>query len=276
MSRNRYGSRWPWQAARLTCLGALLAASVGCGKDRPNQQERTLLLYCGAGLRPAVAEAIEAFTAKTGVNVQCDYAGSGVLVARVKLERRGDLLMPGDVWYLEQVAKEGLLDSKTMVTYFVPVIIVRKGTGQEITKLADLARPGVRLALGNPEACQIGRLTEKIFAKNRIDMEAIRDNTTLASMTVNELGVWVQTGRADAAIVWDAIAAHYADDVKVVAIPPEQNIISHVAIGVLRSSRNTQLARKFVEFLTSDEARGIFKKHHYQTLPPDEPTGGRP
>lgn len=258
---------------RLLCAAALLAGLAGCEKkhaDEPTTTSETtaLLLYCGAGLRPAAAEAAEAFTAEAGVDVQIDYAGSGMLISRVRLDRRGDLFMPGDVWYLQQVEAQGLLDSKEMVTYFVPVIIVGKGMAKEISKLEDLARPGVRLAVGDPRACQIGRLTLRIFAKNHIDADAVNANTRMQSVTVNELGVWVKTGRADAAIVWDAIAAQYADAVEIVPIPPERNIISRVAIGVLSFSKSKPAARRFVDFLAGEKGKAIFRKHHYRTSPP--------
>jgi ABC-type molybdate transport system substrate-binding protein len=53
-----------------------------------------------------------------------------------------------------------------------------------------------------------------------------------------------------------------------VPIPREQNLLSRVAIGVLKFSENPPLARQFVQFLTSPEGRRIFAKHHYTIHPP--------
>ncbi len=227
-----------------------------------------LRLYCGAGLRPAVSEIVQAFAAETGVVVECDYAGSGMLMSRVKLQREGDLFLPGDVWYLDQIDKEGLVESRTMVTYFVPVMLVQKGNPKGIGTLEDLTRPGVRLGLGNPDACQIGRITEQILTKNAVDMEAIGKNLTFHSVTVNELGLQVQTGRVDAAIVWDAIAAYYADSCDTVPIPLAQNEISRVAIGVLRFSEHKEMAGRFVDFAAGENGKAIFARHHYRVEPP--------
>ncbi len=229
----------------------------------------TLRLYCGAGLRPAMAEVVQAFEARTGIVVECDYAGSGMLMSRVKLQREGDLFMPGDVWYLDQIAEEGMIASRQMVTYFVPVIIVAKGNPKGIRGPADLARPGVRLALGNPEACQIGRITEKVLIKNAVDMAAVRENLVFHSVTVNELGLQIKTGRADAAVVWDAIAAYYADSADTVRIPLAQNKVSRVALGVLEFSEHKEAAERFVAFAAGDEGKAIFRKHNYQVEPPE-------
>ena len=228
----------------------------------------TLTLYCGAGIRPPVAEVVEAFTADTGVTVRCDYAGSGVLLTRLRARPQGDLYMPGDVHYVDLAAKHNLVRSKHGVCYFVPVILVRKGNPKNIRTLKDLTRAGVRLGLGRPEACAIGRLVEKIFDKNRIDRDAVQKNLVFSSLTVNELGLQVKAGKLDATIVWDAVAAYYPDAAEPVAIPASQNIISRVAIGVLRSAKDTDLAERFVAFLTGPRARAIFRKHHYTIDPP--------
>jgi molybdate transport system substrate-binding protein len=230
--------------------------------------EGALLLYCGAGLRPAMDEMIPAFTARTGVAVACDYGGSGMIISRLRLAGRGDLFMPGDVWYVELAEQEGLVASKAMVCYFVPVILVPKGNPKRVRSLADLARPGVRLGLGNPKACQVGRASEAIFAKNGIPRDAIDANLLFSSTTVNELGLQVVTGHLDAAIVWDAVAAQYADRAEVVAIPPEQNETSRVAVAVLKASRNRKAAEAFVQFLLSSEGQAVFRKHQYRTDPP--------
>ena len=121
-----------------------------------------------------------------------------------------------------------------------------------------------------PEACQVGRLCEQLWKKNDIDVAAIKNNTAYSSMTVNELGLKVQTNSVDAAIVWDAVAGLFARDVDVVAIPPGQNILSHVAIGLLKYSTNKPLAERFMDFLAADEGREIFKRHGYNV---DKPAG---
>ncbi len=175
----------------IVALLCLLVLCPACERDRTSPSAETaetapLHLYCGAGLRPAVAEAVEEFRAETGIIVECDYAGSGMLISRVRLQRTGDLFMPGDVWYVEQLADHSLVESKTMVTYFEPVILVAEGNPLGITGLDDLVRPGVRLGLGNPAACQLGRISERILAKSGIEAGAVEKNLGFSSATVND------------------------------------------------------------------------------------------
>jgi len=245
-------------------------AAGSAPQGAPDKAKGSLYLYAGAGLRSAMEDLIHAFTARTGVAVQCDYGGSGMLISRLRLARTGDLFMPGDIWYVELAEKEGLIASKANVCWFVPVILVEKGNPKNLRTLADLARPGLRLGLGDPRACQVGRASEEIFAKNKIDAAAIEKNLAFSSVTVNELGLQIVTGKLDAAIVWDAIAAQYADRADVVPIPPRQNVFSRVTVGVLNSARDRALADEFVKFLQSDDGQSVFRKFHYRTEPPAE------
>ncbi|MBI5726008.1 MAG: extracellular solute-binding protein [Planctomycetes bacterium] len=233
------------------------------------QPGATLLLYAGAGLRPAVEKVIEAFRAKTGITVEADWGGSSIILSRLKVAKRGDLFMPGDEYHIGLLKKDtDLVASSAPVCYFVPVILVPKGNPAKIKSVADLVRPGVKLALGRADQCQIGRNSQQIFAKAGLDAEAIKANTVFESTTVNELGVQVQTGHVSATVVWDAVANYYKKDAETIAIPPEQNVISQVNIAALKCGKFPDQARQFVEFITGPEGKAILTANQYQTEPP--------
>lgn len=228
----------------------------------------TLFVYAAAGLKPVMGDLAEAFRAKTGVRIECDFGGSGMLISRLRLVQRGDLFIPGEKWYVEEAAKDGLVASEKNVCYFVPVILVQKGNPKNIRTLADLVRPGVRLGLGNPQSCQVGRASEQIFDKNGIARTAVEKNVEFQSVTVSELGIQVTVGQLDAAIVWDSTAAFYADKADAIAIPPAENVISNVAAAVLKCSEQPLQAQAFVDFMLSPDGQAIFLKHQYTTEPP--------
>jgi molybdate transport system substrate-binding protein len=226
-----------------------------------------LLLFCGAGIRPPVAEVAELFEQEHDVTVQCDYAGSEVLLSRIKLTQ-GDLFMPGDMHYVDVAEQEGLITSKRTVCYFVPVILVQKGNPRNIRSLRDLLRPGIEIGLGDPEACAIGRVTAEILAKNKISAEDIDRSVKARSLTVHELGNYIKLKSLDAVIVWDAVAAYYPDSAEAVPIPREQNVTATVAVAVLKSSEQPELAAKLAGFFASRRSKAVFAKHNYTITPP--------
>jgi len=240
-------------------LAGLMALCLGCSPEPP-------LLYCGAGIKPPVEELVEQFRREHGAAIVCDYRGSEVLLSSITLTGKGDLYMPGDAYYVELAEKEGLVASKKTVCYFVPVILVRKGNPKNIRTLQDLTREDVKVGLGDPQFCAVGRTSAEIFHKNGIPEEDV--SVTFRSPTVNELGNHIELGSLDAVIVWDAIAAYVGQQGEIVPIPPEQNVISTVAVGILKCSQHPEVAAEFVEFITSEQGRQVFQKHHYTTTLP--------
>ena len=240
----------------------VLSVALLCSCSGEREGKKTLRLYAGAGMRRAVEELVARFEAATGIRVEPDYAGSGVLISRAQQNPEADLFMPGDLWYVDELDRRaGLIESKTPVAYFVPVIITAKGNPKNITRLKDFFRDDVRVALGRAKACQVGRISDKILEKNGLDRAGLNPKE---SLTVNELGVWVKMGDVDAAIVWDAIAANIADSVEVIEIPADGNIISRVVVGLMRTSKDKEAARRFIDFMTGDKGRAILREKGYR------------
>ncbi len=256
----------------LCLLGVLFFGLIIMYRSRSGMEGQTegkLFLHSGGGLRLAVNECVEIFSEEFGAEVECNYAGSGVLLNQVQVTRRGDLFMPGDVSYIDRVEPPDLVDSKHTVCYFIPTILIRKGNPKNIKTIEDLAKPGISLGLGNPEVCAIGRTSVQIFEKNNIDMAEIEKNLVFSSVTVGELGVQIQIGKVDAVVVWDATAAQYADAGDMIIIPAEQNVISTVAIALLESSEDKELAREFIDLMTSERGQAVFRKHNFSTELPE-------
>jgi len=112
---------------RVILAAAIISAVlfIGCdSKDSESGQstEKELMLYCAAGIRPPADALVDAFFAEYGVKVVPDYAGSEVLLSKIKLVRRGDLYMPGDKHYVEQAVREDMILSQRSVCYWVPTI----------------------------------------------------------------------------------------------------------------------------------------------------------
>ncbi|MHC4717001.1 MAG: substrate-binding domain-containing protein, partial [Planctomycetota bacterium] len=163
-------------------------------------------------------------------------------------------------------AKAGLIESKTEVAWFVPVIIVAKGNPKGIKELKDFFRDDVQVGLGDPKACQVGRISGKILRKNGLD------RADLAGLkqadTVEKLGAWVAMKNVDASIVWDATAASYPDTVEAIEIPKDGNVISHVVVGLMTTSKDKAAARRFIAFMTGEKGKAILAAKGYRTEAP--------
>lgn len=240
----------------LLVIGLLL----GCANRAQNQE---ILLYCGAGLRPCMEEVVAQAKQVHGLNIVADYAGSETLLSRIRLSQKGDLYLPGDRRYMDLAREAGLIRACKPVCLFKPVLFVQKGNPKGIHGLQDLLKPNLRCGFGDPKACAIGLKTRKILEKNKIPWDQMEANVRFLSLTVNELGLQIQAQTLDAVIVWDAMARCFEDWGEIIPIKPEENLISHVDLGLLECSENRTQARLLYDFITSKRSRAVFKKHGY-------------
>jgi len=253
-------------------LIVLALLSVGCclmvtGCSTGSASGHTLFVYVGCGMQPPMDEIAREFQKQYGVRIEYSYAGSACLLAQMKLAERGDAYMPGENFYMEQARKEGYITDMDTVAYIVPVIIVPKGNPKSIRTLADLARPGLKIGLGDAQSTAIGVVSECVLRDSGLYKQVLK-NVVMRAGSVAELGNAIKLDALDAAIVWDAVASWYPQDADIIPIPKQVNMVSTIPFGVLKFARNREVARQFVQFVASSKGKRIFQKHGYCLCPP--------
>lgn len=226
---------------------------------QPASGERvTLYLYCGAGIRPFMDKAIEAFCAKNkGVRIDVGYAGSGCLLGQLTFAKRGDLYMPGEEFYMDQARKRGFIDGETeLVGYFEPILLVQKGNPKNIQKLEDVVKPGIRLGVGEPDAAAIGLVAESILTKAGL-LEQAQKNIVMRAGNVPELGYLVKLKSLDVSIVWRMTAKEIEADTDIVPIPETLSPPIAIPIGVLKFSEHKDVATRFVDWIAGPEGQKL-------------------
>lgn len=229
--------------------------------------DKEILFHAGVGQRSSLNEIKTIFEKNNPeVKVNFSYKGSGYFIADITRSRQGDLFMPGEEFYLLQAVERGFVSNYNPQTdipaYFVTVIITPKGNPANIKTVKDLARPGVRVGLGNPRSCAIGIWHQKTFKKAGV-WDKVKENAVLSAKCIPELGNAAQHNAIDATIVWSTTAVLYLKDVEIIPIEPEYRGIIRLPVGVLEFARHPKEALKLKEFILSDEGRKIFHKHAY-------------
>jgi len=241
---------------------------VGCGKDKTEGEDKELVVLCGSSFPNPMGELCSQFTEQTRIKFATMVAVSENHLPLIKTARKGDIFVTHDP-YLDYIRDVNCLLDYVHVGYVSPVLAVQPGNPKGVRSIQDLTRPGLKLGMGDPDACAIGRTSRQILAKNNIAWEKIKKHVAYLSLTVNELGMQIQAKSLDAVIVWDAMARYYGEYGDEVPIAPEKNLVSTVDIGVLKFTINRELAEKFVDFITSERGQEVFKKHNYSTKDPE-------
>jgi molybdate transport system substrate-binding protein len=249
----------------LIMIGVLTMLIVGMLSSTSIAAE--LRLFAAAGVRQPVERLVDDFQKKTGHTVVIDFDGSGRLVAKIKLTGMGDVFMPGGLMYVQQLEKEGKIISWKPVVAYTPVIAVNKAKLADITSLPDLARPGIKLALGDPAAMAYGTIAAAILERAGIKA-AVTKNVIVYGATVKQLALYVAQGEVDAAIIGRADAFQFKDRVAMVDIPEIYYDAEIAPAAVLKSSTNIEAATALQDFLASPEALAVFEEFGF--LPPSK------
>ncbi|MCE4605970.1 MAG: molybdate ABC transporter substrate-binding protein [Desulfurococcales archaeon] len=202
-------------------------------------------------------ELIKMFENKTGANIDVHYGGSSEIFGILQTTCGCDVFIPGAWYYTEQGMEKGYILNGTVtnVTEHIPVIVVPKGNPKEIHSLGDLAKPGVRVVLGDPKACAIGKVAKQILEKNGL-WEKVKPNVIVFTPTANQLLIYIATGQADAAIIWEDMVTwtEAKGKIEVIQIPSEQNLIKTIPTAVTACAEkdgHLEIAKAFNEFIAN-------------------------
>lgn len=267
-----------WSVLLVAALLTSVLCLAGCGEQANNTnnnetaqqqilpyQGETLLVNSGAGFSKVMDAVGEAFTEKYGAQVNFNYANMAQLLSQLEISKQGDALVCATINDMEIAMEKGFTDEYVEVAYHTPAIAVPKGNPAGITGLEDLAKPDVKLILGDKEATAIGKKGTKIFEKNNLNLTDIENNVVSRTTTVNEVVTNIGLKQADAGLVFEDNVTGI-ENIEMIPIPKEQNVIDRVPVCVLNFTQNAELAQAFVDFIVSEEGKAIFTERGFEVI----------
>lgn len=264
------GGPWGIVLGSLAAMAILVALLWNPASRRGEQAD--LVLYCAAGALRPVEELCAQYEQEYGVKVRIEPGGSGTLLSKIRVTpAAADLYLAADDAYQREARAFELVAEILPVAKQHPVIAVRRGNALKVASPADLARPGVRVALPNPQLAACGKAAERALAGTG-QWEAILRRSREAGAevslvgTVNEAAQAVKLGAADAAVVWDATARQF--EIQFVEVPEfQEKTADQVTLGVTAATPRPTAALHFARYLTAkDRGQIIFQKYYYQPL----------
>ncbi len=256
-------------AALLLTIAALLAAlALLQRKGTTSSSTATALtVYCAAGLKQPVEAIAAKYRAEFGVEVQLQYGPTGALISNLRVAKRGDLFIAADDGSIADARKFELIREVLPLVRQHPVIAVRAGNPKNIRTLADLLRDDVKLALTNPDAASISRVSKAALGDTWAKLAA---RATVMKPTVTEIAADLSLGAVDAAILWDATVPQFKGLVAV-EVPELKDRVENASAAVLAFCPQPAAALKFARYLAAPEKGGaVFQSHGFQLADGDK------
>lgn len=227
-----------------------------------------LTVFIGAASKPPAEEAIKAFEKKTGIKVNASFGGSGYVLSQMILAKHGDIYFPGSSDYMEKAKKEGYVypETEKIIVYLVPAINVQKGNPKDIKFLKDLVRPGLKIAIANPEGVCVGAYAVEIIEKSFSpqDKEAFKKNLINYTESCEKTATAISFRSADAVIGWEVFEHWDPERIQTVPLKKSEIIrVGYIPIAISKFTKKRQLAQRFIDFMLSDEVKAIFGKYQY-------------
>ncbi|GAN46082.1 MAG: substrate-binding domain-containing protein [Rhodospirillaceae bacterium] len=247
-----------------------------------------LVLYVGGNYFFAMAPLVAAFEAKhpelkgriyyetipPGLLVRQMKAGGRITVGNMTWTAKPDAYFSGLMAVNRLIEAGDLLGPPTIYATNQLAIMVPKGNPAGIKGLADLARPGLTLAMPNPEFEGVARQIKASLAKAGDDdlvkavyETKVADGTTLLTrMHHRQTPVWLMQGRAQAGVTWRSETL-FEEQVGLpterIDIPDEQNATGIYAGAVVKDAAHPAEAKLWLDFLMGDDARAVFSRYGF-------------
>jgi ABC-type molybdate transport system substrate-binding protein len=228
-----------------------------------------IIIYCAAGIKPAVEPIAREYEQKYGVAIRPDYGGSQALLARVSQTGPdaggADLYLPGDESYIQAGRDKGLLAETLPLARMHPVLAVAAGNPKHITSLDDLLRADISLAQADAKVAAIGKVTHDAPHWEEIDRR-----TTVTKPTVTDVANAVRVGAVDAGFVWDA-TVRQGPGLEAVPLSQLDGLSSTISVAVLSGCRQPTAALRFARYLAArDGGLPHFEKNGFAVVEGDE------
>lgn len=226
-----------------------------------------LVVFCGFANQAAAARIAAAFEKESGRKVELIFGTGGRLLAQIKLSRRGDVFWPGSEDFIAFARRDGLLSGREhrAVAYHIPALLVPPGNPAGVAGLDDLARPGLKVVIPNPEATASGRAAIELLERNGL-LEAVMGNVAAFAATPPQAARFAASGHADAVITWDIHRKDLRGLVGEVPVAPERiPRLIVVPAAELASTRDPAATVEFLDFLSSPAARAILAETGFLT-----------
>lgn len=252
----------------LAALIAGLAALSGCGGSSsgsgpaapagsPNNAalSGTLTVFAASSLTDTFTQLGKEFdTAHPGTTVRFSFGASSTLAQQIIQGAPADLFAAAAPSNMQQVITAGDIDNSVNFAANTAEVAVAPSAANRIKSLADLAKPGIKVAECEP-AVPCGALAAQVLKNAHLTVKP----ATLG-LDVNTTTAYVTSGQVDAAIVYVTNVRAEGSNVVALPVPRAVNASTEYPIGVVKDTSHAALATAFEHYVLSAHGQHVLRQ----------------
>jgi molybdate transport system substrate-binding protein len=233
----------------------------------PAQSEKgDLTVSAAISLKDALDDAKLTYTKDhPKVTVAVNYGASGTLQLQIEQGAPVDIFFSAAPKQMDALEMKGLLLAGTRKDVLLNevVLIVPKDSKLGLASFKDLTRADVkRVALGEPVSVPAGQYAKETLTSLGI-YDAVNAKAVLGK-DVRQVLTYVETGDADAGIVYATDAISSAKVAVVATAPPKSHSLVIYPAAVIKDTRNPAAAKAFLDFLAGPRGTAVFEKYGFK------------
>ncbi len=245
-------------------LSALLVVTTVRAAESVSIAAAADLTYCLDDINAAFKKA------HPGADLKVSSGSSGNFTTQIKNGAPFEVFLSADVSFPRELIKDGLADESTLMIYAVGRIVLWTSTPDkvDVTRGFELLRdpngPVKKLAVANPDHAPYGRAAKEALVHEKL-WDAVQPRIVLGE-NIAQTAQFVETGNADAGFVALSLvlSPKLAKVGKWWEVPADTYNKLEQGVVLTKAGANNPLARAYVEFLRSDEARAIFDRYGFK------------
>jgi len=231
------------------------------------QSNTDLIVSAAASLKEVLEEIKPLYQqSKTNVKINYNFGSSGALQQQIEQGAPADIFISAAKKQIDTLEQKGFLvpGTRNIIAKNKLVLVVPKNA-VGITSFYSLKDAKVKkIAIGEPRSVPAGQYGQQVLEKLKI-WSQIKSKLVFAN-NVRQVLASVETGNVDAGLVY-ITDTKISDKVKVVVTADEKYHSPIIyPLAVIKRSENIDAAKEFSQFLSSNQAKSVFKKYGFILL----------
>lgn len=253
------------------CFPAVSFLGTAPAVGEAQAAEPEITVFAAASTTNAVTDIGKLYTDKGLGSIKTSFASSSTLAKQIEQGAPADVFLSANTNWMDYLDERKLTEPDTRLNLLrnrIVLIVPNDSNIQTITIGKEMDMPALlgkegRLAVGDPEHVPVGMYGKKALETLGL-WNAVKDRLAPAKDVRAGLAL-VERAEAPLGLVYESDVAA-SDKVRIIGVFPigsHPDVIYPVAAV---SGKKTASAKKFIAFLTTPEAKAVFKKYGFEGM----------